>query len=415
MIARRTIFSAFLIFLVLTLSYCDEFDDISSSSSSSALSSSSSSSSASSALDEEKVPPIDEKAEKAKMTHWELLMTSGDLMGEKHFFVEITFLCLLAMCIWNYVYGKISNRMIAIRWISTHKQVFSDQFALISAASNEEPNPDELLSQKSFTEYKFFASGRKNCTALLAEITLLKRNDIFWRIIDALAYPYHDKVTLKIPLEESANAHPFLFFICRKGRQIAFREENEYFLEFTSQHRVEGLSSDLVAFTETSEIFDKLISAENLKLINDLSDYVELIAVTDLNNEAIEGIAGISSRVLTCTFRLPSPSIMGSILPLSELSLRLVDVVASLRLSTSGKNKVDRNRKAIADRAAKAQAELKQQLEREEIEKKKLEKLEKEKEVYDKLPKALKLKKDQKDEKRKKKEANKSMMTMKRK
>jgi hypothetical protein len=359
----------------------------------------------------------DEAKVKPKMSFRQLLLASGDISGKNNFFIEISFLCILGLCFWAYVYGKITNRILAIKWIAVNKELFSEQFALMSAASNSEPNPDELLSQeKGYNQFRFYASGRKHCSAFLAEITLLKRNDIFWRIIDALMYPSYDKVTLQTVLTDSASCHPFLFFLCRKGKQVSIREGNDFFQEFTSQvpnaSTVVPLNSDLVMFAEVHEGVDKLFTSEDLKILNDLSDFVELISVTDLNVEDLEGVSEKCppKKVLTCTFRLPPPGEMEKIVPLTELALRLIDTLFTLRLTIGGKNKVDRNRKVLTERVAKANAERKLLEEKEENEKKKLEKLEKEKEEYEKLPSHLKLKKDQKEEKKKKKDANKNMM-----
>lgn len=348
-----------------------------------------------------------------KLSFRQLLYESGDISGQNNFFIEISFLCLLGLCVWNYVYGKITNRILAIKWIAVNKEILAEQFSLLSAACNAEPNPDELLSQeKGYNVFRFYASGRKHCTAFFAEISLLKRNDIFWRIIDALAFPSYDTVKLQTVLSTDTTCHNVLFFLCRKGKQVSIRDENASFGEFTSQVSTPTSISDLVTFSEVPEALEKLFMPDDWKTLNDLSDYVELISVTDLNTEEIEGVVENSPppRVLTCVFRLPSPGEMDKIVPLTELSLRLVDTLFSLRLSTGGKNKVDRNRKVLTDRVAKAVTERRLLEDKEENEKKKLEKIEKEKEEYEKLPDHLKVKRDMKEDKKKKKEERKSMM-----
>ena len=40
--------------------------------------------------------------------------------------------------------------------------------------------------------------GRVNCTGMVLDISLLKRHDCIFRVIDALAFPYHDKVTIQV-------------------------------------------------------------------------------------------------------------------------------------------------------------------------------------------------------------------------
>ena len=350
---------------------------------------------------------------KTVMSYRQLLLASGDISGHNHFFIELFFLCILGICIWQYFAGKMTNRNLAIKWITVHKELFAEQFSLISAASNADPNDDELLSQeKGYNNFQFYASGRQHCTALLAEVTLLKRNDIFWRIIDALAFPVHDKVTMQFVLEDSPSCHPSLFFLCRKGKQVAIREENPFFQEFTSQASVSNLNSDLVMFAEVHEVIEKMLTPEDLKLINELSDFVELISVTDLNTEMIEGVAEKSppKKVLTCVFRLPASSDMATVLPLTTLVLQLVDTLFTLRLSVGGANKVTRNRKVLTDRVSKALTEKRLLEAKEEHEQKKIAKLGKEKEEYEKLPSHLKQKRDQKDEKKKKKNEKKSMM-----
>ena len=139
-------------------------------------------------------------------------------------------------------------------------------------------------------------------------------------------------------------------------------------------------------------------------------DFVEFIGVTDFNVTPFDGLAVIPKKVLTCTFRLPSPGSMDKVVPLTELCLRLVDTLYSFRLSLGSKNKVDRNRKVVSDRIDKVLMDRRLQEEREENEKKRIEKEMKDKEIYDKLPTALKLKKDLKEEKKKKKEENKNLM-----
>jgi hypothetical protein len=90
--------------------------------------------------------------------------------------------------------------------------LFASQFALLSSGHTEEPDPEKLLFKESDYNYSFFASvfrflspsfspssqGRKYAKGMSVDISLVRRQDLITRAIDALAFPYHDKVTLQV-------------------------------------------------------------------------------------------------------------------------------------------------------------------------------------------------------------------------
>ncbi|CAE7706893.1 ccdc47, partial [Symbiodinium microadriaticum] len=276
------------------------------------------------------------------------IQRSGDMIGGDKFTGELICLAMIFVWILCYLYGRMANEKIAVNWINTYKSYFDENFAFMSSASTAKPDPNALLHRETLADYSFFASGRVNCAGMYLEINLLKRHDVVMRVIDALAFPFHDKVTIQIPLNPNVDSI-FLLAVCRKGKQEAFRSQRKEFQEFSPQVSTSLFSSAMIVMCEAPDAIQQLFDSQAMKCLGDLEDMIELICVSDLNAEPVEGFNVIPAKLLTFTFRLLDPSNPEKMRPLVELAVRLVDTIHQMKLSGSSKGKVEKNRKILAE------------------------------------------------------------------
>jgi len=70
--------------------------------------------------------------------------------------------------------------------------------------------------QKSYSEYVYFASGRKNCLFAEFKINLIRRHCVLTRWIYDFAKGTTDNLIIDIPIDLGGRELPLEFFICKK-------------------------------------------------------------------------------------------------------------------------------------------------------------------------------------------------------
>lgn len=92
-----------------------------------------------------------------------------------------------------------------------------------------------LFRQTSWSEYTFYASGRKNCFYSLYKLDLDKRHCLFSRYVLGMMSPSQDILTVDIPILFPGGdyggppPYPIEFFLTKKSRSKAANEIHEHF------------------------------------------------------------------------------------------------------------------------------------------------------------------------------------------
>ncbi len=154
------------------------------------------------------------------------LYLHSSLTDRGDFLIEFAIFTFIVVWLAYFLTGRGYNNIIAVRW-STHLWFFSFSFQTgfvltescfsLSLLFFLRPTLTNQIS-KSYSSkrvtstipflhpYDFFYSrlkadssqGRKHCNGMFVDISLVKRQDLIMRAIDALAFPYHDRVTIQV-------------------------------------------------------------------------------------------------------------------------------------------------------------------------------------------------------------------------
>ncbi|CAK9165417.1 unnamed protein product [Ilex paraguariensis] len=117
--------------------------------------------------------------------------------------IEIVCVSFLIVFIINYFTGKKENENIALAWatkFATKDSIFEKNFSLLGIGEAED---SPLLLKEGQTVFKFYASGRRFCTGLLATMELQSRHDLISRLYN-MVVPCRDEITFEVYMNDDA-------------------------------------------------------------------------------------------------------------------------------------------------------------------------------------------------------------------
>ena len=74
---------------------------------------------------------------------------------------------VLAIYVLNYFLGKRLNEKYALLWVQQNKKLFDSEFSHVGVSNSQ---GGALLDSESANAFKFYASGRQNCSYALVSI-----------------------------------------------------------------------------------------------------------------------------------------------------------------------------------------------------------------------------------------------------
>ena len=222
-----------------------------------------------------------------------------------------------------YINGRSINIKIANKWFDSVKDLFSDQFSNISYY-NDTTIHDALIHESCDT-FKFWASGRRFCTGVLATIELKKRQDLLSYALSFIDLSTNkDTLTLEFPMSEE-NMETFVFAICKKKEEKRLKKANIDLENFA--HSVQSKYKEFAVLTDTAELEEVICQDRFMSvLIKNIDCFISFHATDSYS--AGEYVLTPWKKVLRFKFLLPSDDMSG-IRKLTELALSLVDRIAS--------------------------------------------------------------------------------------
>jgi len=129
--------------------------------------------------------------------------------------------------------GKGKNAAIAQEWHDKSLPLIKDQFSYVGM---EDGQVQVDIEQTSWSEYTFYASGRKNCFYSLYKLELQKRHCFFSNYVLGWLGGNQDLLTVDIPILFPGGdygggppPYPIEFFVTRKSMQKAAMDYHEHF------------------------------------------------------------------------------------------------------------------------------------------------------------------------------------------
>lgn len=172
----------------------------------------------------------------------------------RKYMTEICLGLLVIVYLANFFVGKKVNAKIVTMWLSEAIPFLKDNFHHIGFG--EEPNLS--LSQISYTEYEFYASGRDNCHYLFMNLSTKKRQDVITGALFGLLWPEHDRLIFDIPIDSEI---PLELLICRQQNVKNTQQEMPNINQLITPIKVERFNNTNIAvLAENGEIVDIVLN-----------------------------------------------------------------------------------------------------------------------------------------------------------
>lgn len=179
------------------------------------------------------------------------------------YLIEIVSVSFLIMFLINYFTGKRENENLALSWaakFATKDSIFEKNFSLLGVGEGED---SPLLLKEGQNVFKFYASGRRFCSGLLATLELKSRHDLISRVYNFVV-PCKDEITFEVYMNDDAMDH-VVFALAKKkaakGMQKEMRDLNR-FAGLVSPPAVgkRWVVDDLGVISESKEVAGDLIT-----------------------------------------------------------------------------------------------------------------------------------------------------------
>jgi len=317
----------------------------------------------------------------------------------------------------NYAMGKSKNIKIANSWLSAHRQLLEENFALVGDDSKKDADlsqPVGLMMKESDSVFTLWCSGRVCCEGMLIELKLIKRQDLLALAMGLLNSKTQDQVVVKAEISKDS-MDSFVFAVCNKRSATKMHKEmtdlKQFCVSVAKADEKYGIPTGFHVLSELAEASAAVLDARVVTMLQKYSDVIEYIHISDQYSgnvvPAEQTEASMkppeTKKMVTVSFFISEKTPMEDYCVCLQLVLYLVDKLKRFKLSREGKNKTDKNRLRIEEEFLKSLHSQRQELAAQKV-------AEKNRQQKDRLMKEENVEKQMKLEKKmKRKDAKKSM------
>lgn len=194
--------------------------------------------------------------------------------------METCFMAFFLVCFIVLFAGKRHNASIAQLWHEKSLPLIRENFYYVGM---DDGKVNVNMEQTSWSEYTFYASGRKNCFYSLYKLELAKRHCFFSRFVLGMMSSSPDTLTVDIPIllpggdYEAPPPYPIEFFLTKKSKQKAAMELHEHFKSLLYPVRAKNLPvpkppTNKKEAREQSKLDYLIVLGENEEVANQLID-----------------------------------------------------------------------------------------------------------------------------------------------
>lgn len=178
------------------------------------------------------------------------------------FTVEIACVSFLIVFAINYFTGKRENENMALAWatkFATKDSIFVKNFSLLGVGETDD---SPLLLQEGKNVFKFYASGRRFCSGLLATLELKSRHDLISRLYN-MVVPCKDEITFEVYMNDDSMDH-VAFALARKKLAKTMHKELRDLQRFAGlvnpPNGRKWVAEELQVVSESKEVATDLIT-----------------------------------------------------------------------------------------------------------------------------------------------------------
>ncbi|KAL2231404.1 uncharacterized protein At5g49945 [Sesamum indicum] len=316
--------------------------------------------------------------------------------------VEIACVSFLIVFTINYFTGKRENENLALAWASkfaTKDSIFDKNFSLLGVGDTDD---SPLLLQEGKNVFKFYASGRRFCSGLLATMELKSRHDLISRLYN-MVVPCKDEITFEVYMNDDA-MDQVVFALARKKLAKTMQKE------LRDLQRLAGLvnppngrkwvADELQIVAESKEVAGDLITDAVLEQVFGDKAF-DKFGKGFISMHFSDQYLGSNKKMLVFKFALPDANHMADMTRLVALVPYYIDLIGRYKLSSHARSKTDAARTKIAQEIYRELQNARQEA----LQKKKAEQRKKLEEAEAKLSAEALRKKEAKDRARQMKKA----------
>ncbi|KAK6143765.1 hypothetical protein DH2020_024113 [Rehmannia glutinosa] len=294
------------------------------------------------------------------------------------FWIEIACVSFLIMFTINYFTGKRENENLALAWASrfaTKDSIFDKNFSLLGVGETDD---SPLLLQDGKNVFKFYASGRRFCSGLLATMELKSRHDLISRLYN-MVVPCKDEITFEVYMNDDA-MDQVVFALARKKLAKTMQKEMRDLQRFAGLVNLPNgrkwVTDELQVVSESKEVAGDLITDV---VLDQISKWAQIIpskvpVVTLLaswmpfaeelkvfGEKAFEKFGkgfismhfsdqhlGSAKKMLVFKFALPDANKMADMTRLVALVPYYIDLIGRYKLSSHARSKTEASRSKVA-------------------------------------------------------------------
>ena len=142
-----------------------------------------------------------------------------------HFKEEFGYMSVIVLIAINYYIGKSKTTEVLGAWRKNNLPVLVQQYPHMGCNSETR---NMAVVQISYSEYEYFASGRKNCWYTMFKLNMKRRHCLLTNYVLDKYLGTLDTMTIEIPMNLDSKEYPIEFFICRRKDLKAKMAAMEY-------------------------------------------------------------------------------------------------------------------------------------------------------------------------------------------
>lgn len=291
--------------------------------------------------------------------------------------IEIACVTFLIMLVINYFTGKRENENLALAWaakFATKDSIFEKNFSLLGVGEGDD---SPLLLKEGQNVFKFYASGRRYCSGLLATMELKSRHDLISKLYNTIV-PCKDEISFEVYMNDEAMDH-VVFAVAKKKVAKAMQKEVKDLNRFTgglmavpSGGGKKWVADELGVVSESKEVAGDLITDAVLEQVFGDKAF-EKHGKDFISMHFSDQHPGTHRKMLLFKFALPDANNMADMTRLVALVPYYIDLIGRYKLSPQARSKTEAARQKAAQEAYKELQNARQEaMQRKKAERKKM-------------------------------------------
>uniref|UniRef100_A0A5S6QI74 PAT complex subunit CCDC47 n=1 Tax=Trichuris muris TaxID=70415 RepID=A0A5S6QI74_TRIMR len=275
--------------------------------------------------------------------------------------VELGFIVGLLLYMVNYVYGKTKNFNLASAWFDANRDFLAENFSIVGDDGLSQEVNQNVMIKESDSSYAVWCSGRQGCFGMLAQLKLIKRQDLS-SVLIGLFRPRFDTLSIKFTLCPE-DMDPYVFAVGQRRSLVRVVAESSDLSMYCSEKKSAeklGLPSNFTVYSELGEVAANIVDPKFTAAVAKYPGCIDYLHISDQyvaskpNDSESTTKPPVTSKVVIFVLNIPgklnaAEKDVLSLKPLLPLAFHIFEKARRLRLSREAKQKAEKNRQCVQE------------------------------------------------------------------